>query len=795
MSTSAELLARELAELKRRITAMERKSQVGNSTIDIDGVALPVRDCIRTGFDAEVAAAEALDIATSAEAKADGAVVTYFGDTAPGPGAKFGDLWRDSDGMVRQYDGDEWQDITDPETAAAVGEALDRLSVTEAALDGKITTYYTSSVQPPQNLATECAPNGGFESTLPGIAWNTQAGSYERLREAAKTGDYGYRMTASTTGNRYVTRAGCKFPTSEGRHYHIELDARLVAGTSTANGVGAACVLYSGSTGGTSIGSGVALRADNGPTSASDGWVHISGDYTMSNSSATFIVFSPWLYKNTNGAVYDIDNFTVTDLDATTDQLRPGDLWIVTDCGNLIRRWSGTEWVDAPLGPESIAEHAVTASKLEADLVLASRVIAGAENGKRAEMNPDGFHVYVPDAQGGVREVARLGVAGQNDSLIVSHASGESMASISEDGVVSGTQFNSNSVFYKGDELDIVLDNRPRGIIARGVRTTYATYNSAGYVRPYLRVDAVLHPGRQYRVWTSPINMTKASNGNTIAYLGYKVGEQATTANFTLIQAQRVPLSYAQVMFNEPFQLPSTYTTSQTVSFLLAHGAEGGAGRIEGETNRPVHLVIEDVGRAVDDTGITVLNATSDRADLMDRQTYAVNHSKVVRYINGSTSDTTGAQFGNGYIGKYTDSSSALENVTYISFPDITAAISGRTVLGIRVQIPIQLWSNPSGKDSFDVSLHGYAGTATAPSSLPTLSAVATATGVPAPSTRWVSLPDSTFAAFKSGQARGVLLHRPSNRTSGYWGALGVSAGDQLKGIDPVYAVLEVTYQ
>lgn len=52
MATSAERLAAELADTRRRLIALERASQLAHSTVDVDGEAMPLPDAIGVGVEA-----------------------------------------------------------------------------------------------------------------------------------------------------------------------------------------------------------------------------------------------------------------------------------------------------------------------------------------------------------------------------------------------------------------------------------------------------------------------------------------------------------------------------------------------------------------------------------------------------------------------------------------------------------------------------------------------------------------------------------------------------------------------
>lgn len=63
---------------------------------------------------------------------------------------------------------------------------------------------------------------------------------------------------------------------------------------------------------------------------------------------------------------------------ATPTASATGDLWVVTDKGNLTRRWSGSAWVDLAVGTDAIAAGAVTGAKIASGTVAAANIATGA---------------------------------------------------------------------------------------------------------------------------------------------------------------------------------------------------------------------------------------------------------------------------------------------------------------------------------------------------------------------------------------------------------------------------------
>lgn len=132
-------LAGRIADLERRLQSVERGYQLGRSGF-ADGTALP--DLQLATNRAVEAAAQAVADASSALAKADGVVNTYFTDdgTPPSdPNIGTGDFWYRRDTKdTYQWDGEDWNPVTSTE----VKNALAAAAAAEAAADGKISTYF-----------------------------------------------------------------------------------------------------------------------------------------------------------------------------------------------------------------------------------------------------------------------------------------------------------------------------------------------------------------------------------------------------------------------------------------------------------------------------------------------------------------------------------------------------------------------------------------------------------------------------------------------------------------------------
>lgn len=137
-------VAARIADLERQVKSLSTSYQLGRTSFS-DGTALP--DVILASNRAVESAAQAVADASSALAKADGVVNTFYGDAEPvNPGV--GDFWVKANGnaYIRTNDSPPvWKAVSDPDVAAALQAAQDAA----AAADGKISTWFLPSTSPP----------------------------------------------------------------------------------------------------------------------------------------------------------------------------------------------------------------------------------------------------------------------------------------------------------------------------------------------------------------------------------------------------------------------------------------------------------------------------------------------------------------------------------------------------------------------------------------------------------------------------------------------------------------------
>jgi len=407
-----------------------------------------------------------------------------------------------------------------------------------------------------------------------------------------------------------------------------------------------------------------------------------------------------------------------------------------------------------------IVDGEVTATKLETNLVLATKIIAGSETGTHAAMEPTGFKVYAADPGGGSPvEVVRLGVAATDDYFAITKSNGDLAASISQDGVVSALDVNaSRGLFYKGDELQALLDDKPRGVVAAAYRDTSSAVNGGttnGDI-PYLRLEAFMEVGRVYKISTSPLRISRDAGASVTVGIKYNSTGNATTPALATVSSGNLTQSIVWDEANAPMMqelFALTTGSSRWVSFLIWLGAVGGNAGFRPAAGYPARLIIEDVGpnRNTIGSGVSVDgNATPPAA----KNTYTKQY-----FASGSSSykgDGTVYSFDAGrmYQGLSPAGYGNLKSLAY--FPSMTGDLSGAIVNNIRVYFMFDHWYYNSGGTA-RITLHGQSGL---PATFPTTygTPAVSSGGWPKPGDRWVTIPSSYYGGFVNGTYKGVAL-------------------------------------
>lgn len=400
---------------------------------------------------------------------------------------------------------------------------------------------------------------------------------------------------------------------------------------------------------------------------------------------------------------------------------------------------------------DAIQAGSVKAQALESKLVLATSVIAGNPQGTHAQMDGEGFRVFADHPSDGIpSEVVRMGVAATDDYFAISRSNGTLAATISQDGIGAFGQVNAtDALYYKGKELSTLLDNGGSKIIAAALRLTGSAVDASGSGNiPYLRVEVPVRYGRIYKVSTSALATT--CSGTNIATVGikYNVGGIASLADGSMTEGFTSGTNDS-ITLQELFTPLNPATTS--FSFLLWMGTTGGTAGFRATPSRPARLYVEDVGPNMNSIG----NGTS--LDGVATPPPAVNtYVKQYASWNSMNYDGNGNQYNYNTGSMYQGLSPAgYGNLNSISLhPDMTADLAGATVNYIRVYFNFTHWYYNAGGTA-QIGVHGWTAI---PGTFGSNGVVVTSGGWPKPGARWVDLPASVFAGFKSGAYRGVTL-------------------------------------
>jgi hypothetical protein len=203
MSTSeVEALARTVADLQRRLAAMERSPQLERSSVQDDaGGTYGVRAGIINGAQAASNAAAALQGLVDVQARTDGKVTVFYTQTAPTEeehNPEYNDQWLVTgggtnylgtlyaEGTLLRYDGDTWLVSQDAGTAAA---ALAAAQNAQDTADGKIETYWAMADPAPGipggprsgDLWYQVDPNPASNAVLAVWRWDLSLAGWRAL--------------------------------------------------------------------------------------------------------------------------------------------------------------------------------------------------------------------------------------------------------------------------------------------------------------------------------------------------------------------------------------------------------------------------------------------------------------------------------------------------------------------------------------------------------------------------------------------------------------------------------------
>ncbi|UAJ15381.1 minor tail protein [Arthrobacter phage Asa16] len=407
-----------------------------------------------------------------------------------------------------------------------------------------------------------------------------------------------------------------------------------------------------------------------------------------------------------------------------------------------------------------IEDGAVTADKLESQLVLASEVIAGDPAANHAKLDQNGFRVMAPPSAGAAPvEVIRLGTE-TDDYFGVVGADGNLTASITAEGGVSAKEVNvAEELTLKGEDLGSKIDYMPQRLVAWGqvpIDTGTMLVNGSGEIGLFeLGWDSNQEAGRDSRMYVFNLNnvlIRSTVTGQVGLRLRYTTDGTKPTVSSQVLQYSYgyVGVANGYTSFNINRIIGSNNGEYIRVLVTLWNGASGTASVLSDANQAYLYSTVVDLGGSTSPTAIasTGGGTSGTKAPVTTTKEYKATSIKSFTGTGAYYNYNTGYMYSGLSPAGYGD----LRSVAV--FPSFTSDLSGATINDVWIYVYYDFWYYGSGGNAA-ISLHGYS---SQPASSPSLSFSMMSNGWPRAAGRWVRLPDSTYAGFKSGSWKGFGL-------------------------------------
>lgn len=390
-------------------------------------------------------------------------------------------------------------------------------------------------------------------------------------------------------------------------------------------------------------------------------------------------------------------------------------------------------------------------------------------------------------------------VSNRPNYFSVSDSLGNSLASISGAGEIAGqTVASVNDIEVYGRPLignygdyespteqdtNIIgwLDQLPRGVVSFGSQTNLnATVSTS---RGIYEVSFLAQRGRSYRITGGSLRCIGTGNAAGLIWRLVNPSTVDGEAASPSVGNGEI-LGYAYVGNTGG----SSVGTPPIVRVMRCNVNDGKIGSGSGELNPGIvkvfvmvnadtqintginlDCVVEDIGPDLPRTHVTNLDTaggSSGGTTTVKTYTKTYNSTGWAMYQQSGTKKTSADDVKQGY-SSYDGDAKGLW-----VFPSMTGDLTGATVKKIEVYLYANHWYYNSGGTAL-IKTHAYT---SVPASSPSMSTAISSSNWPKPGGRWVKLPSSTYAGFKSGSNRGIGVGPAGTTNLLYYGRFSTSA-------------------
>ena len=505
----------------------------------------------------------------------------------------------------------------------------------------------------------------------------------------------------------------------------------------------------------------------------------------------------------------DASRLTVTD-SATISEAVIEKFWAQTAV--IKRLTAGEAWI----GETVIKDGAITAPKIRADAVEASHIKAKAIKADHMDF------VSVDPSTGGAMSLDSSGIRLERegstifqltnasvDTISLIGADGVNVAGMSNDGSVTGLTGTFDELNVGGMNLNAIMEEQPRGIVARTVRdssTGARPSTSSDHIQPVMRMEFPVRGGYTYEIRAEGLGVyMEKYTGTTAIFYMYSagdnniaaIGDSATKVRATAITPIRSEHSgdTAPVSMVWHFTPSEDYVASILIGYSIWRGSE--PVRINCASTRPFYLTAREFEKVVT-TGKSNFLGTVSAGNTSTENVAAPRRETQTWTASAAASWAGGSRYSTDYAGSTNDlwqgywSGSPNARMSHINFNGL--GDKGKSIASTRGKITtlekleVYLYNSffyyySGGK----VRLHYHNSTTTSayPSSTSYIGDVKMGRG----EGKWIEITNSNAkAAFLSGGFTGIALDPRGSKDQNYYGAFkGMDGGKYAPKIRATY--------